>query len=311
MTIQRGNSKRFFTHLWNLALTSILCIGTKSIHFKLNVMLNPKLSILSNQWLDLVFDGRNKLYGAYTIRRNARKDLSKALFIGIAMFLSIVLVPVVLQQMNHDSPTASIANQTSLVFQDIPLQQKVEEELPTLPASKARSPIDQVKMTAPKVVPHELATDEPPTVDDLVKATPGPATITGDPSAPIAIDVATSEVGEMENVTEGAGEGSVFVGVEVSPTFPGGMKAFLNYVAKNYQYPSAAKEQGIKGQIILSFIVEKDGSLTDINVLRDIGLGTGEEAVRLLLKSPKWKPGIQNGRPVRVRYQLPIALQIQ
>jgi len=273
-------------------------------------MLNPKLSILSNQWLDLVFDGRNKLYGAYIIRRNARRDLSKALFIGVVFFVLAVLTPVLLKRIQPAKPQLH-TDDGPVTFIDIPLQQKMEEEVIMPPASKARSRVDQVKMTAPKVVSHELATDEPPTVADLIKATPGPATITGDPTVPITIDVATSEVGEMKTITEGAGEESIFIGVEVSPTFPGGIKAFLDYVANNYRYPSAAKEQGVKGKIILSFIVEKDGSLTDIQVLRDLGLGTGEEAIRLLSESPKWKPGIQNGRPVRVRYQLPMALQIQ
>ena len=71
-----------------------------------------------------------------------------------------------------------------------------------------------------------------------------------------------------------------------------------------------AREQGVSGKVIMQFVVERDGSLTDIKVLRDLGLGTGEEAVRLLKSMPKWKPGIQNGRPVRVAYTLPFSLNL-
>ncbi|GAA4779259.1 energy transducer TonB [Olivibacter ginsenosidimutans] len=273
-------------------------------------MLGPKLSILSTVWLDLIFDGRNKLYGAYIIRKNAKVDLTKALFLGVLLFLSMILIPAVFQRM--DNPSDRMDQLTDpVMLENFRVFPKEEPVLSLPPATSVKSREDKVRLLPPKVVANNQVTDEPPTLDALKKASPGPATITGDPTAPIAIDAVTSDIGEMEAVTEDGGESAIFVGVEIAPSFPGGMKAFLDYVAKNYNYPAAAKEQGISGRIILSFIVEKDGSLTDIDVVRDLGLGTGEEAVRLLQSAPKWKPGIQNGRPVRVRYQLPIALQMQ
>jgi len=276
-------------------------------------MLTSQSSILSKKWLDLVFDGRNKLYGAYVIRKKAKSDLTRALFAGVILFLSMVLIPIILHHMQGKQVVPDTSDQTPVVFEDIPVQRKVKEEVMVMPqaVAKAKSRVDQVKLTTPKVVPHEMATEEPPTIKELAKANPGPTTVAGDPTAPIAIDMPTDVAGEMTAITEGDGEGTIFVAAEVSPVFPGGMKAFFEYVARHYQYPMAAKEQGIKGRLVLSFIVERDGSLTDIQVVRDLGLGTGEEAVRLLRDAPKWKPGIQNGRPVRVRYQLPIALQIQ
>ena len=88
------------------------------------------------------------------------------------------------------------------------------------------------------------------------------------------------------------------------------MKKFYEFVGKNYRYPAMAREQGVSGKVIMQFVVERDGSLTDIKVLRDLGLGTGEEAVRLLKSVPRWKPGIQNGRAVRVAYTLPLSLNL-
>jgi len=92
-------------------------------------------------------------------------------------------------------------------------------------------------------------------------------------------------------------------GIEVKPEFPGGMQAFYNFIASNYNTPNV---KNLKGKVIISFIIEKDGTLTDIKVLRDIGFGTGEEAIRVLKACPKWTPAFQNGQTVRCSYQLPL-----
>nr|WP_051590591.1 energy transducer TonB [Flavobacterium daejeonense] len=92
-------------------------------------------------------------------------------------------------------------------------------------------------------------------------------------------------------------------GIEVKPTFPGGINEFYQFIGKNFQTP---KVEGLKGKIYITFVIEKDGSVMDIKILRDIGYGTGEEAVRVLKECPKWNPGIQNGKVVRVLYSLPI-----
>lgn len=99
--------------------------------------------------------------------------------------------------------------------------------------------------------------------------------------------------------------------VEVMPEFPGGgSAAFYKFFQKNYKYSEEARKHGVSGRVFMSFVVEKDGSLTDIKVLRDLGFGTGEEGIRLLKSSPKWKPGLSNGRPVRVAYTLPFNLAL-
>ena len=95
-------------------------------------------------------------------------------------------------------------------------------------------------------------------------------------------------------------------GIEVKPDFPGGMDKLYNYIAKNYRTP---EEEGLKGKVYVTFVVEKDGSLTDIKVLRDIGYGTGKEAIRVLKATPRWNPGEQNGKKVRCTFSLPISIQ--
>jgi hypothetical protein len=97
---------------------------------------------------------------------------------------------------------------------------------------------------------------------------------------------------------------------DVLPAFPGGVKEWMKYL-QNYNYPAPAREHNVSGKVISRFTVETDGSLSDIMIVRDLGYGTGEEAIRLFKHSPKWTPGMKNGRPVRVTYTQPISLSIQ
>jgi protein TonB len=98
----------------------------------------------------------------------------------------------------------------------------------------------------------------------------------------------------------------VFTSVERVPSFPGGIEAFYKFLSKNVVYPKAARDNNTQGKVIVSFIVEMDGKLTDVKVTRGIGDGCDEEAVRVLKLSSPWKPGTQNGHTVRVAYSVPI-----
>jgi len=120
------------------------------------------------------------------------------------------------------------------------------------------------------------------------------------------VEKLTHEILEFENTA--ADTIYEVVNIEVQPEFPGGMEKFYQYVGKSYNLSKEAKDKELQGRIILNFVVEEDGSLTNIKVLRDLGYGTGEEALRVLQASPKWKPALQNGKPVRVSYTIPIVI---
>jgi len=99
--------------------------------------------------------------------------------------------------------------------------------------------------------------------------------------------------------------------VEEMPSFPGGEAEMYNYIGKNIEYPQLAKESGISGRVFLSFVIEKDGSVTDVQILRGIGGGCDKEAARVIKSMPKWEPGIQRGKAVRVQYRMPIKFTLQ
>ncbi|MEO8795794.1 MAG: TonB family protein, partial [Daejeonella sp.] len=131
------------------------------------------------------------------------------------------------------------------------------------------------------------------------------ALTTNNESRELAIaDKIVSEIDTNKN------KGNALMSAEQMPEFPGGMKAFYEYLSKSIQYPAEAKKNNVSGKVILSFIVEKNGSLNDIKVLRGVGSGLDEEAIRVMKGSPKWLPGKENGKPVRVAYTLPMQFSL-
>ena len=115
---------------------------------------------------------------------------------------------------------------------------------------------------------------------------------------------------EIEEPKEEFNDGDTFIFVEHQPDFPGGMAAFYKFIQKKMKYPSQARKMGIEGKVFVQFVVDKDGSLTDINVIRGIGAGCDEEAIRVLKMAPKWNAGKQRGVPVKVRMTLPITFKL-
>jgi len=275
-------------------------------------MFGPKLDIFRKEWLDVVFDGRNKEYGAYDLRKIAPKATSIGLAIASIAFVVLLMAPAIARWLGIESGGESVEQiiETEVVLSEPPPVN--EEEPPPPPPVEPPPPrVDQVRMPEPKVVPAEQVQDEePPTVEQLKLADPGTKTIEGDPNAEIRIDLPVGE-GEIDaEVTETSSD-QIFQSVEINPEPPGGMAEFMQWVGRNYEYPQAAMDAGVNGQVQVSFVVERDGSLTDIKVVKDLKFGTGDAAVKLLQKAPKWSPGIQNGRPVRVAYTLPIRLNLQ
>jgi protein TonB len=134
----------------------------------------------------------------------------------------------------------------------------------------------------------------------------------------IDIDVEADENTEIEEYIpieveeeESAEEQQIFMVVESMPAFPGGEVELHRYLAENIKYPQMAKESGIQGRVFVTFVVEKNGSVTDVKVLRGIGGGCDEEAIRVVKNMPKWTPGKQRGKPVRVQFNLPVKFTLQ
>jgi protein TonB len=258
-----------------------------------------KLDLLKNQWLEIVFEGRNKLYGAYELRKTNGKTTVRSLIIGGVIFIFLVSIPVLANLIPDGNDDAVLDQKITTV--KLPPKEKPKENLPPPPPPPPK--VDQVKFVKPVVAKAEEVTEEPPKVEEIKDKKIGAETIKGDPDAELTVEPVgngPSQVVEEDNAIYNT------AGIEVKPDFPGGLEKFYKFVGKNFQVPD---EEGLKGKVFVTFVVEKDGSLTDIKVIRDIGYGTGKEAIRVLKSCPKWNPGEQNGKKVRVLYSLPITIQ--
>ena len=260
-----------------------------------------KLDIFTNQWLDIVFEGKNKTYGAYDLRKSNTKTTVRALIIGAVVFSLLVAAPLIMSLLPDSSGDDDSLDTKIVTMKLPPKKEEPKKDLPPPPPPPPK--VDQVKFVKPVVAKAEEVTEEPPKITEIKDKKLGNETIKGDPDAELTVEPVGN--GPAAVVEE---DNSIYntAGIEVKPDFPGGMEKFYKFVGNNYQTP---EEDGLKGKVYVTFVVEKDGSLTDIKVIRDIGYGTGKEAIRVLNKCPKWTPGEQNGKKVRVLYSLPITIQ--
>ncbi|MDR2270581.1 MAG: energy transducer TonB [Sphingobacterium sp.] len=297
-------------------------------------MMNSKLNIYRKEWLDVIFAGRNKMYGAYELRNLSTKATNIGLMIVVSFAFLLIVGSYSYNKYFRKAMPVTTTTIVDMLPEDLDAIQKeadkkeeVKEE-PILMQEKAPQQIaqdlskfDLVRLPEPKITKAKDVTEDVATQDELNKPNTMTARITLKANA-AGTHIARGEFGSSKkdggitghkigSVSAGGTDGNAdqpFITVEIMPTPVGGMPAFMKWVSENYSFPQSALEQGVSGVIEVSFVVERDGSLTDIAVKRDMKFDTGEAAINLLKKAKKWKPGVQNGRAVRVAYTLPIRL---
>ncbi|QEC79216.1 energy transducer TonB [Mucilaginibacter ginsenosidivorax] len=270
-----------------------------------------KFNLYNTEWLELVFDHRNKTYGAYELRQHYSRTMGKAMgwaFAGLAILIvgSIVFRHKVDGAVIHEYVLPEILPINPPKEVKHP---KVEApRSPDLPQPKTLS--KTLRFPPPVVVPAEQTVD-PHTVADLQKSTIASTDRSGDdvPENILEADGIKGGAGTANPITEDE-KVRPFSEVEILPQPDGGMAGWAKFLQKNLQYPALARENNISGKVFVSFIVEKDGQLTDIKIVRGLGYGLDEESVRVLKLAKAWKPGIQNGHPVRVAYSIPFNFQL-
>ena len=254
-----------------------------------------KLDLLNNKWIDIVFEGRNKSYGAYELRKKNTSTNIRAFIIGAFIFSLGIAAPVIINMLPDSSSEDDeiVTKVTSVKLP--PKEEKPKENIPPPPPPPPK--VDQVKFVKPVVAKTNEVTEEPPKVEEIKDKNIGKEDIKGDPNA----DLVLTPPGDGPKQAEVTEDNTIYnsAGIEVKPEFPGGIQKWYSFLKNNF---SAPDEPGLKGKVIVSFVVEKDGSLTDIKVLRDIGFGTGKEAERVLRKGPRWTPAEQNGKKVRCSF---------
>ncbi|MBS1530811.1 MAG: energy transducer TonB [Bacteroidetes bacterium] len=269
-------------------------------------MLSSKLDLCKSEWLELVFDDRNTRYGAYDLRKHYAANLAKALGIAVLAFFSLFEgyniylqhQPLVRMVVVDNTPPTVITPQTVKPPVTPPAHHEIQ---PPADHSTIRF--------APMVVREDPQAANPPTITQLDETPIGPTDHKGDPNAgDINITPGGSGSGTADKPDENT-EVKDMHSVEVMPQFPGGEVAWQKFLQKHLHYPPQAMDAGVGGKVFVSFIVETDGHLSDITLIRGVGYGLDDEAMRVLKIAPNWTPGIQNGRKVRVRYMMPFNFQ--
>jgi protein TonB len=260
--------------------------------------------IFEKKWIDLVFEGRNKQYGAYQLRKDSDKTTIKALFSAVVFLTAFVSVFLIFSKLNTENvPTITenldtIIELTTVNFKkELPIEESKPAETAPKTSKSVPSLINATIVPKTEIKPESDLTNTVLTVPSSNTAGTGSGINTGTTNG---TSISTSIPTTNEPVVPGV--------LDKQPEFPGGIEKFYQFVGNRFERPETDSSQPIR--IIVSFVIEKNGTLTDIKVLQNPGYGLDKEAIRVLksLKT-KWEPGIKNGNPVRTAFSLPIIIR--
>lgn len=277
-----------------------------------------KIDLYDPKWVDMVFDGKNKSYGAFQLRKGTSGRNIKSLIILViaAALVGGFLAWKVIEQKQAEQQAAYMeAMELSKLQKEAKKQEKKEVIKPKVEPKKEIPVARQTqKFTAPVIKKDELVKEENQIkqmdkLDDKVAVGTENHEGTKDRNVEAVrndIAVNTPPPAPKEEVTN-----KVFDVVEVMPSFPGGQGALMSYLSSHTKYPVVAQENGVQGRVTVSFVVERDGSITDVHVVRSVDPSLDREAARVISSMPNWQPGKQNGSAVRVKFNVPVQFKLQ
>lgn len=275
-----------------------------------------KIDLIDNGWVDLVFEGKNQAYGAYQLRKNTGKRNLMSLLvmfgIGVAIAAFVAIKGVVENAMKQD-----VAIEADIELQKLANKEKEPEVKKREEPIVDKVEVEKVKSSV-KFVPPVIKKDDEVKPEDELKSQEelsktntaiGAFDVKGNDEAAGEVLKAKEVIAQPEPPKEE--ETKVFDVVEQMPSFPGGPSALMQYLSSNIKYPVVAEENGVQGRVVCTFVVEKDGSITDVRVVKSVDPSLDKEAVRVVKGMPKWIPGKQNGSAVRVKYTVPVTFRLQ
>lgn len=274
-----------------------------------------KLDLVSNEWTDLVFEGRNQAYGAYKLRKGTTKRNVWSIII-VALAALLLYLGLTLQKMVEANRTVENTQAIELsALEQKKKEAKVEkkEVIKVEPEKVVEKVKSSIKFTAPVIKKdNEVKDDEEIDLQKVenTNTTIGAFDVQGNDEVGGEVLKAKEEIAQPEPPKHEE-ENKVFDVVEQMPSFPGGMPALMQWLSQNIKYPVIAAENGVQGRVIVQFVVEKDGSVTDVHVAKSVDPSLDKEATRVVKAMPKWNPGKQNGSAVRVKYTVPVMFKLQ
>ncbi len=276
------------------------------------------VDLSSKEWCDIVFDGKNKEYGAYQLRATSVKRHTKAL-LSVLIVLALILTAIIMvmtgvfKSADEDVNAKNEQEEVIMASEDIP----EEEEQMEIPEQKPEEVQVEEEVAATQAVTEVKIVeqvDKDREVKDQEQVLENTAQLGADDHKGVEDvnrDRVVKEVVEVKPVEKPKDEGPVSMAmVEQKPSFPGGDGAMYKWLNDNIIYPAAASEEGVQGKVTVQFIVEKDGSISHVQVVRGKHPALDAEAARVIRKMPRWTPGRNNGQPVRVTYHLPVQFKL-
>lgn len=280
-----------------------------------------KIDLYDPKWVEMVFAGKNKEYGAYQLRKGTSGRNIKALLILViaaALVGGFLAWKVIEQKQAEEQQAYMEAMELAKLQQQAKKEEKKKEPAKPKIEPKKEIPVarETQKFTAPVIKKDELVKEENQvkqmdkldekvavgtenkegTKDRLAEAVRSDIAVAAPPPPP-------APKPEVSN--------KVFDVVEEMPHFPGGAAALQAFLSSNTKYPVVAQENGVQGRVIVSFVVERDGSITDVRVVRSVDPSLDREASRVVRSMPRWSPGKQNGSAVRVKYTVPVVFRLE
>ena len=275
-----------------------------------------KVDLIDKNWVELVFDGRNKEYGAYVLRKETGMRNIKSMLLVFAVIIAIMAGVAAKVAIENAFPK-KVAIETDVELTKLAEKKEVKVEKKAPVKVEEQKVVEKVKSSV-KFTPPVIKKDdevkpeeELKSQEDLNKTNTaiGSFDVKGNDEAGGEVLKAKEVIAQPEPPKEE--ETKVFDVVEVMPTFPGGQQALFEWLSKNIKYPVVAEENGIQGRVIVTFVVERDGSITDVRVAKSVDPSLDKEAVRVVKAMPHWIPGKQNGSAVRVKFTVPVTFRLQ
>lgn len=275
-----------------------------------------KIDLISNEWTDLVFEGRNQAYGAYKLRKGtAKRNVWALIIVGLAA--ALLYLGLQLQKMAEANKKVENTQAVEIAKLNTEKKEaKVEKKeiIKQEPEKVVEQVKSSVKFTAPIIKKDsEVKEEDEIKLDEVQKSDKavGAFTVEGNDEVGGAVLKAKEDIAAPEPPKHVVEETKIFTVVEQMPMYPGGDAALMGYLRDNIKYPTVAAENGVQGRVVVGFVVERDGSITDVNILRGVDPSLDREAMRVVKSMPRWNPGKQNGSAVRVKYQVPVSFRLQ
>ena len=274
-----------------------------------------KIDLISNEWAHLVFQGRNKVYGAYQLRRGtSKRNIVSMIF--VAAVAAVAYLGLAAYNSYQEAQKAKFEAEMEASLLDAKKEAKVEKKTET-PKVEQVQKVEKVKSSiafTPPVIKKDSEVkpeEEMKTQDELkeTKTAIGAFDVKGNDDAGGTVLKAVEEIAAPEPPKHEEEQNKIFEVVEQQPQFPGG--SVNGWLADHIKYPVVAAENGISGRVVVQFVVERDGSVSQVRVVRGVDPSLDKEAQRVISSMPKWIPGKQNGQAVRSRFTVPVTFRLQ